>query len=343
MERVPPASDIEREAVRAFGCEALTIEPVERRGVNAHWFVEATNGRRVLRRYRASRSLAAIAFEHALLRHAAARGWPVAAPIEDAEGKSVVTLYGSHFSLFPFLRGEPAPHESLAQKRVTGRLLARLHRDMASFEHTGQRDGFGRAWELDVFVQAAGGEGFNALLAAFSNDHPTLAWAVRREKYRNLRELARLGYGDLPVAPIHGDYGMDNLLFEGPQLTGLLDFDLARIDAPAYDIAAALNGECLEAPSFDGIDVGYARAFIEGYSRGRRIDEAEARLIVPLVRASILWLCLFRMLEWRDEGGDAAARSIARTVERRLPLLEARGPGITALALEASQSPAASR
>ena len=321
---MPLAAGAEADVVRLFGIEPTRVAPVPAATINEHWWVDAGGRRFVLRRYRKERSAAAIDWEHRLLRHAAGLGWPVAVPIATGGGSTATEVEGSTFALFPFLEGEPAAVESLAHVRIKGRLLGRLHKDLASFDDGGQRDGFGRAWEIDVFVQAAGLGSFNELLSRFEREYPRLAHAVRREKYRNLRELARLGYGDLAVSPVHADYAQDNILFRGPELTGLLDFDLARLDAPAFDIAAALLGDCLELPSA----VVLASAFIEGYARSRRMDEREARLIAPLVRSATLWLCVYWLLQWH-EGGVAAVASIARTVERRFPAVEAMAGPLT--------------
>ncbi|MGH2610764.1 MAG: phosphotransferase, partial [Tepidiformaceae bacterium] len=277
----------------------------------------------VLRRYRDLRSARAIAFEHALLHHAVSKGWPVAPPLLTDAGQTLVEAAGGRWSLFPFLEGDPVPYENVPLKGVKGRLLARFHADMADFPLTDQRPDAGRAWELDVFVRAAGHESFNPLLARFGRDYPDLSAAVRREKYRNLRELARLGYGEMPTVIIHRDFHHDNLLFRGGELTGLLDFDLAAWDARAADIAASLTLECLEAPDYDTIDLGMARAFLQGYAGHTRLGAEEARLIPALVRAAFLWLVMFRLLEWADSGSERAVQSVRRSVERRFPGLAA--------------------
>lgn len=318
-------------ALEAFGVQAVRVAGIDEGSVNRHWLVETELGRMVLRRYRAIRSDGAIAFEHALLRHALEKGWPVAVPLRTNDGPTVVRAGDASWSLFPFLLGEPAPYELLPMKHVKGRLLARFHTDMADFAVTEQRPDSGRTWELDVFARAGGHESFNELLRRFEVDYPELGAAVRREKYRSLRELSRLGYGDLPSIVIHRDFHHDNLLFDGGELTGLLDFDLACWDAAVCDIAASLTLECLAAPDYDSIDLAMARPFLEGYTAQRPLRAEEARLIAPLVRANYLWLVMFRLLEWADSGSERAVLSVRRSVERRFPALVGQWGELTAM------------
>ncbi|MEX2080620.1 MAG: phosphotransferase, partial [Dehalococcoidia bacterium] len=188
-------------ALELFGVEPHGLRRIPTGRQNEHWRVVTGDGLLVLRRYSALRSSPAIAIEHAALRHVAELGWPVAPPIACADGTTVVALEGLRYSLFRFLSGRVAEAGNRRIGRMKGRLLARLHRDLARFPMEGQRDGFGRAWELDLFGPTEEYPTFNALLAGFEREHRDLARAVRSVRYRNLRELSRLGYGDLAVQP----------------------------------------------------------------------------------------------------------------------------------------------
>jgi homoserine kinase type II len=285
--------------------------------VNRHWRVTAGGREYVLRRYTAHRSRAAIAFEHALLAHAAARGWPVAVPVLAAGDATVGEYAGGRYALFPALAGRPGRYGSRAREK--GRLLARLHRDLASWPAWRQRDGLGRLSELDAHAPGT----LDANLRAFERAHRDLARAVWRERAANVRELDRLGYDALPLMPIHGDFHRDNLLFTRGALSGLLDFDLARLDARAADIGITLASDCRVPPAYNDIDVEAARVFLVGYDAESQLGEDERRLIVPLAKAYLLWLIAFRLGEW-SEGHDArVVRAIERSVGARLPAVEA--------------------
>jgi Ser/Thr protein kinase RdoA (MazF antagonist) len=324
--------DTVREAMRAFGREASQVTPILTGRVNQHWQVVLPGGgAAVLRRYTASRSNEAVEYEHAALSYAHSKEWPVAAPIKTPGGAEIVYIDGDRFSLFPFLPGSPPPAEGLAQRRIDGRLLARFTGDMARAPLDQQRDGFGRLWELDLFVQSARDESFNGLLRRFGSDYNILATAIRHQRYTNLRELSRLGYGELSSTLIHGDFQRENLRFDAGELTGLLDFDSVRQDAAVTDLAASLWLDCLEPPAHDAIDIRAAAALAEGYAGLRNLSAQETALIPALVRAHMLVFVALRLTEWAS-GSKRSVASIARTVERRFPALEASsGPLLEAL------------
>jgi homoserine kinase type II len=300
--------------------------------VNKHWHVRSNEAAFVLRRYRVERSSEAIAYEHAALRHAANKGWPVAAPIKASDGQCVVEVAGRRYSLFPRLGGRAAPYANIERSRLKGELLARFHRDMASFDHAGQRDGFGTAWELDLPTRSLTSYAtFNEMLRSFEREHADLARAIRRERYGNLRELAKLGYGTGAPTFVHGDFWHDNLLFTSGQLTGLLDFDLARLDERVTDIAATIDLDCLAPPAYQELHLPAVEAFVGGYCAVSPLDERELALIPALAQAWILGVVTFQLCGWSLIGGDRPLRSIERSVHERSPRLRR-----TAQALEAA-------
>ena len=312
-----------RAIVQAFGRAADRVDVISSGRVNQHWLITAGEERLVLRQYTALRADAAIAYEHAALRRASDRGWPVALPLaHGAKGARVIRYENTRFSLFAMLPGQPLGQAGLANRAITGRLLGRFTSDMAGSWVEEQREGFGRLWELDLFVRPSGFESFNGLVAEFAREHGELARVVRAQRYRNLKELARQGYGDLPATFIHGDFQRENLLFAEGELTGLLDFDSCRMDAAVLDLAASLWLDCLEAPAHDGINVPAARALVEGYARTQMFSERDVRMLPALIRGHFLWFVAFRLMQWRS-GDEKALASIKRTAERRFPALDA--------------------
>jgi homoserine kinase type II len=319
------ASATLHDVLARFGVSPDEIRDIRSGRVNRHWRVVTAGTTYALRRYNAQRTPAAIEFEHDLLRHVAGQGWPVPPALRTSAGDTIAEADGRRYALFPFLPGRPAPYNNARYLRLKGRLLARLHHDMGSWQAPGQRDGFGRLWELDVYVGALSAfPTFNELLRAFALEQPEAARAIRVQKYACLRELARLGYGELPAAPVHSDFHHDNLLFQRGEITGLLDFDLTRLDARVADIASSIALDCLAPPAYDEIDPAAVRAFVGGYVEYTALSEPELRLIVPLVRACHLWLVAFRLTQWTSGDNKKALASLQRSIAFRFPSFERR-------------------
>jgi homoserine kinase type II len=334
-----PGDDPLRDVLARFGIADGAMHDIRSGRVNRHWRIVSPDTTYALRRYTPRRSPAAIAYEHDILARLACRGWPVAAPIAARHGATFVELHGSRYSLFPFLPGRPSPYGNARYLRLKGGLLARLHQDLAGDPPREQRDGFGRLWELDPVVRDGRFSRFDDLLQAFGREHPTLGQAVHTERQRSLQECARTDWSALPNTVVHCDFHHDNILFSRGRLTAILDFDIVRTDARIVDIACSLALDCLRPPDYDTVDPNAARALVAGYAAEAPLTATERALVVPLIRASFLWLVAFRLTEWAAGAPNRAEKSIARRVHRRFPGLDRDAPAI-ALAIEhASQAP----
>ena len=106
------------DVARRFG---VTVRQALGGRLNQHWLVERGAERLVLRCW--AQPPAEIDYETRVLAHVAALGWPVAVVVDGP-----LEWQGEHWSLSPFLDGEPALQDrSPSQQRQLGRLLAELH------------------------------------------------------------------------------------------------------------------------------------------------------------------------------------------------------------------------
>lgn len=314
--------EVER-ALRAMRMDSAIVGSAVRSGLTWHWAALGGIEWFELVRFPAGWSAGAVAYGERLGDVLRASGWPLAVPF--IVGRGIAGGGADEFALYRAGTGQPDERTSAARQRVRGRLLARFHANAAEFGDREQRPCTGRAWELDVFVRPAA-ESFNALLAEFDREHHELAWALRRERYRNLRELARLGYGESPSTVIHGQFGGPGLRFAKGALASLPGLERARRDSPAFDVAAAVALECGDAREPDALDPTLVRAFVEGYAAGARLSPEQLRLVLPLVRAAHLWDAMAALLAWRAGTDADAVDDLRRIAERALPALAARWP-----------------
>lgn len=314
MNQLDPPVPIE--VLQAFGLAGATIRAHSGGSINRHWFVHDGSRDVVLRQSPAHRSRESIEWEQSLVGFAGANGWPVATALRAAGGTRVVEYNGHCWVAMPKLSGEPLSEPTPAMYHNRGRLLARLHRDLAAFPDDIQKPGAGKAWELDAWLAPANIGTFNEVLAAFAFEEPDVSALIRRYRYRNLRELSRLHYPELPDMPIHGDFQGANLLWRDGQLTGLLDFDFARRDAHVCDLATMLV-------PFEPLEPRFAGPMLEGYESVRPLSDIEWALLPALARAVLLWWIAQLLAGWRTGQDPGAVAGITRTAIIRLPALDA--------------------
>jgi len=309
-----PAID---EALRAFGiAEPAAVEPLVGGAANEHWRVEIPGrGAHVLRRYHRRQTQPSVAYEHRLLQFLYERGWPVAPAIVASGGSQLETGSG-RWALFPFRSGEPPASDQRTMQRK-GSLLALLHVDLREWDE-GQRPGFGRITDLDTPLRLDGFADFYALVAWFALTDPERAAKLEDTRDLVVSLLAQLGYDDLPDDVVYFECLGNNILFEGNDVSALLDFDLAHRDARVTDIGRSLV--------FDAwMDGWAAHAFIAGYQAHAEppLTAAEATLIAPMMLAAEFWTTCIALAISDRHPAEWLTASIREAIDERLPKLEA--------------------
>ena len=280
------------EVLEWFG--ARVVESLGGR-LNKHWLVQVGHEQLVLRRW--SQPLDEIRYEARLLERLLALGWPVAPIVEEP-----VEVAGWHWSLTPFLRGEPAPTDDpIREQRERGRLLAQLHADLASIDDLGQRGRWRRCEEIlsDVALDRA--------LDGAEAEQPEEVCVLRWHLHRARARIDGLGLRERPGLVIHGDFTPWNLRFHRGRLSGVLDFELAHWDHRVADFALSWRGK------HDSI--------IHAYAEVSPLDPEEWEMLTPMWWAYLIeGACHLMAQRERDDGW------IMRQLLRRSPLM---GPDAT--------------
>lgn len=261
--------------------------------LNQHWLVDARGERLVLRRWATSGD--DIAYELRLLASIAALGWPVAPAVAGP-----IELDGQVWCLFPFLPGEPSSASSaaepLAEQRARGRLLAEFHADLARLDGVGQRGEWRRCEEI------LGDPTLDRVLAEHERDRAEEVRLLRWHLDRARARIAGLRPRDRPGMVIHGDFTPWNLRFQGGQLSGILDFELAHRDHRVGDFALSWRGK------YDAV--------IHGYAEVSPLEPEEWELITPMWWAFLINdACRHLAAGTRDDGW------IVKQLLRRSPLM----------------------
>ena len=328
---------MERDALAQFGLTADVIEMITTGGVNEHWRVVAGGRIYALRCYNPRHAPAGTAFEHEVLAFIAGGGWPVAPPLPARDGRTVVDVGARRFALFPFLPGTSAPYGDAGYLHRKGRLLARLHRDLAAWPASAQRTGFGRVSDLDTYVQADGFATLDELLRWFGREHAALAAGLRAEQEASRDQLAYLGFDALPDALVHFEFHLNNLLFDDARLTGVLDFDFVHLDARVADLGRSVAVDCLDRSGRTVIDPRALNAFMGGYLTAGSLDAAELRLIVPAIRANMLWMTVLPLSLWAAGRNGDALPDIEHAVNDRFPALRHQASALEAAVMAAAE------
>jgi homoserine kinase type II len=260
-----PVEEAEAEPfIRRFGAGQLrALTPIAEGIQNTNYRVETDRGRFVLTLFEARTEVSSLPFCLDLTDHLAERGLPTARPLRADDGQTVGHLNGRSAAVLQWLDGAWKRQPSLADHAAAGAMLARLH--LASLDFEGVRPNpVGPAERRDLFEACA--------RRASGSDRAILERSA---------PWVEIDPGcDLPQGAVHADYFPDNVLFDGEDISGVIDFYYACTDALAYDLAIALS-----AWGFDtqGVAIPSAlEAFQAGYESLRPLSPAERRALPAL-------------------------------------------------------------
>jgi len=243
---------------------------------NTNYFVTTTRGRYVLTLYE---RLPAedLPFYLNLMAHLARNGCEVPAPEPDRTGALFSILNGKPAGLVQRVDGAPVTSPDVRHCLAVGASLGRLHVASQSYRArlTNRR---GPAW----WRQAA--RAVRPFLTADQNATIEAELACQQ------------GWGrlKLPKGAIHADLFVDNVLFAGDRVAGIIDFGFAATDFLAYDVAIAVNDWCDAAGA---LDAELAAAFLAGYHAVRPLTDDEREQWPGLLRAAALRFWLSRLYD----------------------------------------------
>lgn len=215
---------------------------------------------------------ASVSWEHALLRFLAGEIEQVVAPLAALDG-STFYLDGAHVvSVFPFLEGEELRSREAFSRRELPVLLAHLHRHAQTWPVTEQRPGVpslrDRDWDRNDWWDWSLVDKPASLVRAFEELREWVADA-----------------SDLHACAIHGDFHTGNVLVRDGRVAGVVDWQYARRDWPALELAGMVWDL-----SWDGASTTIDHALRDDVVQ-KYVDSggpAEAAVLAPMMRLESL-------------------------------------------------------
>jgi Ser/Thr protein kinase RdoA (MazF antagonist) len=216
-----------------------------------------------------------VAWEHELLTFIAPDVPEVVPPLAAQDGSTFLVRNGAVVSVEPFVEAELAERSDPAVIAAVPRVLARIHRACTEWPGVRPRPGRPSLREQDWVVNETWD--WNELERSPLLEHSyeaALEWVASPPP--------------LTESAIHADFHPDNLLATDGRIKAVLDWELARLDWPAFDLAAAVTVVSLQR---DGaIDRRIADETVAAYVDAGGRDESYA--LEPLMRIFLLEVAL---------------------------------------------------
>jgi len=288
--------------------DCLEVIPISAGTVNSNYFIATESGRFFVRLYE-QQDVDGVVYEWALVDFLAKGGVPLPRRIPGpAAGE--LRVHGKPVVVYELVHGEDLCQARVdaARARAVGAALARASRVGREFPVIRA----GRFGLPDVAV---------LLDRALTAGRPELAPSITRLKALHGELSERLPAG-LPTGVVHGDLFRDNVLWDGDQLSALLDWESASDGVLVYDLAVLLLAWCCG----DTLDWTLARAQVDGYRSERELEAAEWEGLWWHLRAGCLRFATTRIIDVYLKGTYPPGYKEYQRFLQRLDVIESLTP-----------------
>ena len=257
--------------------EPLSLSPIAEGTANTNYLFATTTGRYVCTLFELPEEAAQMSWVPDYLNHLKKTGLNVLTFVADKTGNYTQYLNKKVFVISYYLRGSHGKPTAKSAEQA-GAAMAELH--LASDSYAAP---VAQAWAAEAtqdFVKEI-----------TQTKHPMYAKLLAEEAWQVDNKTSRLG---LPQGVIHGDYFPDNVLFESGYVSGLIDFNLAGLDAYAYDLAMALTAWGFDAEG--EFKPAIFKGFYKGYTNVRPLSAKEVAALPQLCRRACCVVMTMRLL-----------------------------------------------
>ncbi|HEU0029967.1 MAG TPA: homoserine kinase [Kofleriaceae bacterium] len=242
------------------------------------WFVRVNEGK----------AEADVAWEARVVQALAAGGVTTPPPMAGRDGRPYAALPGARgkwVSVFPWRAGKHLASTEIteAYAHELGVALAQLHQVGLTLPPTWRR---GSIYDHDHLA---------ARYARFAmNVDPALQHAIEViGEELSLAADAQSRRRRAVHGIIHGDLFRDNVLWDGPRVVAILDFEQASGGSLAYDLAVCINDWCWTGQP----RIELAKALLDGYQTRRPLTAADREALPIEVRAAAVRFTITRITD----------------------------------------------
>lgn len=282
-----PLSLADAQALAArFDRNAIAVHGIKGGSVNSNHRLDLDDGKQLFVRIYEEQDEAGARRDVQLARALVAAGVRTPEPLRTRDGDDIALHAGKGVALVPWVNGTMRCQASARPEDLhqVGQALASLHLARLPAAGPSRFDERGLLARCDRIA-----EGPDPVLSSWAD--PLRAW---------IREVSQRRVAACPTGVIHGDVFRDNVLFDGPTLAAILDFESASDGPYAFDLAVTLLAWCFG----DDFDPKLARALVAGYQSIRPLEAPEKAGLFYEAHFASLRFATTRITDYAMRAGD---------------------------------------
>lgn len=258
--------------------EFVSLQGIAQGITNSNFFLHTDIGSYVLTVFEALQQNE-LPFYLQLTQHLSQHGVACPIPLAQKNGRLDAQLVGKPACIVSKLAGHDTAVPNEEQCFAVGQMMAKMHQASLSFPQTMSNPRYADWWSKSC-----------EKLLPFLDDADGLL--LQQE----IDFLAKNPDTHLPSGIIHADLFRDNVLLDGNQVSGFIDFYYACQGSFVYDIAIAVNDWARHADNT--LDTTLQAAFMRGYQSIRPLTQPENDYLLIAHRAGCIRFWVSRLLDF---------------------------------------------
>ncbi len=307
--------------------ELADYEQLDLGYVNESYIVEIEHNDKkekyFFRKYKQGIKEEEVIFEHSVIKHLIKKNFQFVARVVPAKDRKTYIKQSERganvfYAIFDFLTGDDRytwvnPTCSDGELRAAAALLAQFHDTVYDLEPKGKRY---EAKIIDLLAEiaqtveeCAQKTGKTVFDTYFLENINLIQETIQRTQYA----MEKDEYKELIELVIHCDYHPGNLKFQNGEITGLFDFDWAKVDLRSFDLALAITYLCVEWEGEQDGDLHLRKVavFLDAYQNTLQntltlepICDLELEFLPALVDASNIYILYWTIRNFYDTEVD---------------------------------------
>lgn len=245
---------------------------------NTNYFLTTSHSRYVLTLFEKLTSKE-LPFYLNLMAHLSNHGVPAPKPIANLQNEFLGELNGKPAAIVTRLPGKPVMDPTPDHCALVGEQLADMHLSGQTFKQ-----------HLDNLRCAKWWTAVAPEIYPFLSDEDA---QLLRSEIEYQAGISRQG---LPRGPVHADLFRDNVLIDGDNVGGIIDFYFACVDSLIYDVAITVNDWCSDLDA--SLDRQRSEAMLKAYASVRSFTDLERELWPAMLRAGALRFWVSRLYDF---------------------------------------------
>lgn len=259
----------------AYGLEVINLLPIQGGIQNTNYFIVCADDKQYVLTVFENETEQSAGELIPVLQCLSEHGVPVAAPLQHG-GKAIHYIKQKPAQIAPRVWGEHPEQTNTAQVEQIAMAQAKLHVALQDFDLTRSHS------RGHIYWTQIGQE--------LQKEEMTIEDAQLFGHVYAIFNEYRTKYPNCPKGWVHSDLFRDNTLFEGNQLSGILDFFELNFDDILFDVAITINDFCTNYPEVQ-LDQNRVDAYLNAYQKIRPFtqDETQSLNVYLAMAACRFW------------------------------------------------------